>query len=377
MIYLYIITVVLLWGYALLIGYYNRGWKKQPAASAPDNYTPVTPLTVIIPARNEEANIDNCLRAVAAQVYPPALLEIIVVNDQSTDKTAEIVQAANYAKITLLHRETGLADDQAPKKRAIEAGIQQANGRLMVTTDADCIAPPKWLRQLAWVHEQTNAQMIAAPVMMKREHSWLARFEALDFISLQGITAAAAAQGFHSMCNGANLAYTKAAFEKVNGFSGIDAIASGDDMLLMQKIATLYPHQVRYAKSTDAIVETLPVSSFRLFLQQRIRWASKARFYQEIKLKAVLLLVYSCNFLLLMAIIAAFFSVNAIFPALLLLLLKTAVEWVFMWKVASFFDRKHLMLFFPLFQPLHILYTVAAGTFSQFGQYEWKGRKLK
>ncbi|MFT4024824.1 MAG: glycosyltransferase [Flavihumibacter sp.] len=376
MIYIYIITVVLLWAYALLISYYNKGWKKQPAASAPHGFSPRTAISVIIPARNEENNIEHCLRSVASQDYPTALLEIIVVDDHSSDGTAEIVRAFPQANLLAMQDQPNEGNSRAPKKRALEAGIERARGTLIVTTDADCVAGKHWLQQLAWVHENTGAQMIAAPVMMMRENTWLARFETLDAISLQGITAAAAALQAHSMCNGANLAYTKTAFETVGGFEGIDQIASGDDMLLMQKIGAAYPHQIAYAKSKDAIVETRPVGSLKQFLQQRIRWASKARFYREKKLKGVLLMVYLCNFLLLLSVLAAFFSVKAIFPALLLLLLKTAVEWVFMWKVASFFDRVSLMPFFPLFQPLHILYTVAAGSFSQFGQYEWKGRQL-
>lgn len=378
MIYVYVITVVLLWGYALLISYYNSGWKKEPVQAAPGSFQPVTSISVIIPARNEEENIGTCLQAVIAQNYPASLLEIVVVDDHSSDRTADIVRQAAPAGIRLLQMQAlpGNGAHNAPKKRAIEAGIDKAGGTLIVTIDADCMAGKNWLRQLAWTHEETGAQMVAGPVVMTPGKGWLTAFETLDFISLQGITAAAAAHNSHSMCNGANLAYTKTAFRQVNGFEGIDHIASGDDMLLMQKIARAFPGQVRYAKSKEAIVETRPATGIRAFLRQRIRWASKARFYREPALKAVLLLVYLCNFSLLLAIVAAFFSVNAIFPALLLLLLKTAVEWVFMWKVAVFFNRAALMPLFPLFQPLHILYTVAAGTFSQFGRYEWKGRKL-
>lgn len=378
MIYIYIITVVLLWGYALLIGYYNSGWKKEPAKAAPPGFTPVTRISVIIPARNEENSIGACLQSIIAQNYPASLLEIVVVDDHSSDRTADIVRQTGLANVQLLQMQALFGDGihTAPKKRAIEAGVEKAGGTLIVTTDADCTAGKNWLRQLAWMHEDTGAQMVAGPVIMAPGKGWLTTFETLDFISLQGITAAAAAHNSHSMCNGANLAYTKTAFKQVGGFEGIDHIASGDDMLLMQKIVRAFPGQLRYAKSKEAIVETRPTTGIRAFLQQRIRWASKTRFYREPALKAILLLVYLCNFFLLLAIAAAFFSVNAIFPALLLLLLKTAVEWVFMWKVAAFFNRTALMPYFPLFQPLHILYIVAAGTFSQFGRYEWKGRKL-
>lgn len=373
MIYVYIITLLLLTVYAALIAYYNSGWNKQPARSAPVDFMPQTSISVIVPARNEELHLAACLQSILQQDYPAGLLEVIVVDDQSTDRTAAL--AASFPGILLL--QPIAPNVRAPKKFAIETGIAAAAGTLIVTTDADCTAPQLWLKQLAWIHESTSAQLIAAPVMMKKKASFLAAFEALDFLSLQGITAAAAARNTHSMCNGANLAYTKSAFEKVEGFRQIDQIASGDDMLLMQKIAREYPSRIAYAKSPEAIVVTEPVASWKAFFQQRIRWASKARFYDEFRLKAVLLLVYSCNIFLFISIVAAFFSLSAIFPALLLLLVKTVAEWAFMWKVAAFFRRQDLMPWFIFFQPFHVLYTVIAGSFSQFGSYEWKGRKLR
>ena len=80
-------------------------------------------------------------------------------------------------------------------------------------------------------------------------------FQSLDFLSLQGITAASVFSRFHTMCNGANLAYEKKVFEEAGGFNGIDQVASGDDMLLMHKIYLLYPDKVMYCLSPDVIVE--------------------------------------------------------------------------------------------------------------------------
>ena len=73
----------------------------------------------------------------------------------------------------------------------------------------------------------------------------------MDFMVLQGITGAVVYKNNLSMCNGANLAYEKKAFYEVNGFAGIDHIASGDDMLLMHKIWKKYPDRVHYLKSKE------------------------------------------------------------------------------------------------------------------------------
>ena len=187
------------------------------------------------------------------------------------------------------------------------------------------------------------------------------------------------------MCNGANLAYTKESFYAVNGFTGIDSIASGDDMLLLHKIKDQFPEGICYIKSKDVIVYTKPVVSLGAFFQQRIRWASKSDQYSDKTLLPVLLLVYFFNLLLLLTGILCFF-VNSL-PIVTILslpfvfggviILKTILELIFLYPVSVFFGKQKLLWFFPLFQPLHIIYTVAAGWLGKFGTYEWKERKVK
>lgn len=179
------------------------------------------------------------------------------------------------------------------------------------------------------------------------------------------------------MCNGANLAYEKKAFEAVNGFSGIDTIASGDDMLLMHKIATRYPDQVYYLKSKDAIVATEPMKTWKAFFNQRIRWASKAKNYDDKRITAVLLLVYLFNLSFLVLLVAGFWCYYYWLYFAGIWIAKTIIEWPFVSYVAGFFDKKPLMKYFFFFQPLHIFYTIFSGLLGQFGRYEWKGRKVK
>ena len=218
------------------------------------------------------------------------------------------------------------------------------------------------------------------PVAIKSSHNALEIFQALDFMTLQGITGASVYKKMHSMCNGANLAYTRRAFDAVNGFAGIDTIASGDDMLLMHKIALLFPKGIAYLKSPNVIVQTAPVHSVKAFFAQRIRWASKADKYEDKRIFWVLLLVYFFNVMLLVLPIIGSF-VNGQWSVLqgwfLLLLLKTLAELIFLYPVAKFFRKQSLLWLFPLAQPFHILYTVIAGWLGKFGTYEWKERVVK
>jgi cellulose synthase/poly-beta-1,6-N-acetylglucosamine synthase-like glycosyltransferase len=273
------------------------------------------------------------------------------------------------------------------KKRAIETALAFSTGELIVSTDADCIATPLWIQTIVSFYKQKMSKFIVMPVAYSSEPGFLSIFQQLDFMSLQGITGAAVNGKAMNMCNGANMAYSLEAFRAVDGFKNIDHIASGDDMLLMQKIATKYPDDVYFLKSKDVIIRTKPMDSLISFLNQRIRWASKATHYTDKRITAVLLIVYLLNLsLLAIPLICLFynpiyrfggFDFSILGSWLLLIILKTTAELYFLVPVAGFFGEKKLLAWFPLAQPFHILYTVIAGWLGKFGKYQWKGRSVK
>ncbi|UEG50675.1 glycosyltransferase [Ferruginibacter lapsinanis] len=381
------ITLFLLIGYAALIIYYRQSWLGiHEHRSLTSDIIPTTKITVIIPARNEEENINACLNSIAKQSYPKNLFDIIVVDDFSTDKTADIVRS--FSDVRLISLNNFVTEKiNSYKKKAIEIAIQQSSGDLIVTTDADCIVPPNWLQTIAVFYEKEQAAFIAMPVLITSSNTFIEMFQSLDFMTLQGITGASVNKKFHSMCNGANLAYTRQAFGEVDGFKNIDTIASGDDMLLMHKIAERHPDKVKFLKSHDVIVQTKPVSSVKEFFNQRIRWASKADKYNDKSILPVLMLVYFLNVMLLILPVIALFNsstlsiinyqLSIIRVWLLLLALKTLVELFFLFPVATFFNRTNLLWWFPVAQPFHIVYTVIAGWLGKFGSYQWKERQVK
>jgi len=378
-IFFYIISL-LLFGYGILIDYYRRSWNKIPlfdfSSVQQQNNTKVT---IIIPARNEENNICNCLESILKQTYPLALMEVIVVNDHSTDCTEELVSSYKNPIIRLINLQEHMSasETQAFKKKAIEVAIEQSSGELIVTTDADCLAPADWIKCLVLFHNQQHAAFIAAPVRMTDQSSLLSIFQSLDFITLQGITGASVYKKIYPMCNGANLAYSKSAFEAVNGFEGINTISSGDDMLLMQKMNKKFPEKIYFLKTRDAIVSTQPAADWKSFFQQRIRWSSKADKYDNQKIFLTLLFVYAFNLCLIIFFVAACWNIHWLFIFIMLITAKTIAEFGFVHTVAIFFGQGYLMRYFFFLQPLHIAYIVIAGTMGKFGTYEWKNRKVK
>ncbi|HYF32328.1 MAG TPA: glycosyltransferase [Chitinophagaceae bacterium] len=376
--WLVVVAVIVFVGYAVLIEYYRKGWQRLAEYKAPADITPSAKVSIIIPARNEENTIGRCLQSIVNQRYPPELLQVIVIDDHSTDRTADIVTGFNNESIQLIALKDHVHDAiNSYKKKAITTGVERATGDWILTTDADCEAGRDWISTLMAYQQETEAVLIAAPVKLQARNNLLGIFQSLDFLSLQGVTAASVSRRFHSMGNGANLCYSKEAFHAVNGFEGIDHIASGDDMLLMFKIAQQYPGKIHYLKSKDAIVTAKAADGWRAFWQQRIRWASKADKYEDKRVTRVLLLVYLLNILMLTLFVLSFFNPDLLLIVILFLFSKILLEFPFVNAVSSFFGERRLMKFFPLLQPLHIVYTVIAGWLGKFGRYQWKGRTVQ
>lgn len=386
--FILVFIVLLFVPYIILLMYYRLGWKSIPMAEPADVTHPVS-MSVVIAARNEEVNLPILLESLKKQTYSKDFFEVIVVDDHSTDTTASIVERYASGNIRLIRLQDHAlpAGTNSYKKKAIETAIAAATGELIVTTDADCVVPASWLQTIASFYEKFHPSFIVMPVCYHNRNNFLEIFQSLDFMTLQGITGAAVSRGLHSMCNGANLAYTKNAFIRSGGFEGIDAIASGDDMLLMHKIYKQDPAGIRYLKSADVIVQTGAMHSWKEFINQRIRWASKADNYDDKRIFWVLLCVYLVNVMLLVLPVAATIKNSTIHIAgfhgtlfetwLLLLLLKTLVELYFLLPVARFFKKVSLLTWFPFSQPVHIVYTIVAGWLGKFGNYEWKERKVK
>ncbi|RYZ51464.1 MAG: glycosyltransferase [Sphingobacteriales bacterium] len=376
--------MILLWvglfccfSYCILMLLYAYGWRRSVAKVDPYRSDPRF-ISVIIPARNEADNIAACLQSILENSYPSDSYEVIVVDDHSEDDTASIVDSFNDQNVKCLRLADYMAAGEklnAFKKKALDTGISEARGEIILTTDADCIVPKTWLRQMNDAFGQERV-MVAAPVKFSDDGSVLQIFQCLDFMTLQGITVAARELKLGNMCNGANLGFTKQAFHTVDGYRGDTHLASGDDFLLMVKLDRMYKGRLRVLPSEAAIVTTAPQKSWKGFFRQRIRWASKSGKYQDHVLTFILLLIYGFNACLFLLAAAGLFEPGYWQLLAGLLMLKTSAELFFLVPVARFFGSSRLLLWFPLLQPLHIFYIVLAGFLGFWGNYEWKGRKV-
>lgn len=362
-----------------------------------------TSISIIVPARNEATTISFLLQDILTQNYPKNLFEIIVIDDHSEDETFAIVEQLSTQndsiKIYKLNELLpNLETTTSYKKRAIETAVNLAKGDLIITTDADCRVQENWLRSIATLYENEKVKLIAAPVCFQNEQSYFQKFQSLDFCGMQAITGASLNMEIFNMANGANLAYEKKAFLEVNGYQDIDEKASGDDMLLVYKIAQKYPENIRFLKDKNAIVYTHPTTTVNEFLQQRFRWTSKSTSYQDKRITWILGLVYL--FVLSIWMNAFYFFgrliYTSIFPDhsliglmqflnsflffflfLFQVFCKSVIDYFFLKSASSFFNRTDLMKTFFSSEIFHIWYIPFVGTFGNILNYKWKDRTLR
>jgi len=330
----------------------------------------------LIAARNEEQKIGFTIDDILAQDYPKELFEVIIVDDHSTDRTAEIISSYADRNVRLLQ----LKDEAALnsyKKRAITEAIKLSTGDFLVATDADCRMGTQWLSSIVDYYQANDLVMISSPVTYFEEKSLFELMQTLEFGYLIGIGAAFIGNDRASTCNGANFAYRKDIFYEVGGFKGIDDLASGDDELLLQKVAAKYPNRIGFLKKSEAVVYTDAKPNLKEFMQQRRRWASKSVKYKDKRVVALSVGIWLFNLSLLVNGLLSFYNV-AFFKLLLLqFALKYLFEIVFLVPIMSFFKRPKLVWLLSIISPIHVIYFVYVGIMGNARKYDWKGRNVR
>ena len=334
-------------------------------------------VSIIIPFRNEEENILKNLNSVENQDYPTAKLEVIYVNDNSTDDTLKIltenISSENIKVISVPESYS----PNAHKKKAVRFGIENAKGDIIVTTDADCFFNSDWLTSLLNSFDDQTG-FVSGPVEFDDNGSFFSKLQKLEFAGLIITGAGLIGSGKPTICNAANTAYRKNVYEQVNGFADQMNLSSGDDELLMQKIAKDTNYRVKFSLNKNSIVKTPANNSLSSFYQQRKRWASKGLFYRSKALVAILIMIYLFYLsLVVQPILALTVSVNYIIIFAISLVLKIIIEYLILKKGKKIlFNNLSLksFLFAELFQ---VPYIIIAGISGAFGNYKWKGRKVK
>lgn len=331
-------------------------------------------VSVVIPYRNERSNLKSLIESVLAQSYPKDRLEIILIDDHSTDASAPI--AEEYANRFPTIKSFKLAEGATGKKKALALGIQSSAHDLIITTDADCVHHPEWIASITSCFDKNNVVMAVGGVRIDSSSGLFAKIQSLEFTSLIGTTASALFYQHPTMCSGANLAFRKKAFLEVGGYDGNYEIASGDDEFLMRKIHAHFHGGIVFMSDQLSVVTTQSCSTLKSFIQQRIRWAGKWKYNASVGVK--LLAVYIFFFQLSYVLLPIAGWVNWILPerVYFLIVIKFALEFMLLYPVAFFLQIRWRWIPFLILQLVYPFYVIGVAILAQGQVVRWKDRVI-
>lgn len=344
-----------------------RGLKTAPSVSI----TSPLSVTVLVPFRNEAENLPRLLNYLQAQEFSELIhMEVLLINDHSSD-SIEGVLGNDLAPHYRL-----LINEGEGKKAAIETGVKAAHGDLIITLDADVRIQPHWLQRIAVTYQNDPAALYILPVMLEPSRSVAGQMQELEFSSLMGTTLAMAHSGQPILCNGANLAFEKKAFDQLGGFQLGKKLASGDDLFLLFAVKKSPGMQVKYGAHPDVVAYTPGTDSFRAFLSQRIRWGGKSKHYSDLPALWTAVLVLFQNLVLLLSLILGLIGLWPWYLVLCIWGLKFLPDLIFLAAVTKWFGRQSILWVSPLVLLAYPFYIVFTGLVGLVWKPKWKGRRI-
>lgn len=363
------ITVLLC--YTIMMILFIIGWNKLTTKYSIENDpNPGELISVLVPARNEATNIHNLLIDLSKQ--NDSNFEVIVINDHSDDNTNQVVKdiiSGGFDNLKIVSLVNG-----AGKKKALELGVSEANGSIIVTTDADCRVSHRWVSTFRNALADDSVRLAFGGVRIRQIGTLWSSTQAMELASLIGSGASLSFWSKPIMCNGANLAYRKKDFLALNGYVGNHHIASGDDAFLLKKINHQHPGAIRFISDPHNVVETKGVT-LSDFIQQRLRWAGKWK-NDTITLSTFLALFIFTFHVTCLAMIGWSVAKHNFIFMVVWFAIKIFLEMIFLRKVMEFLRSSWSWRAFSLLTMAYSFYVVFFGIMSNLMSPRWKGRKI-
>jgi cellulose synthase/poly-beta-1,6-N-acetylglucosamine synthase-like glycosyltransferase len=359
--------------YLLLVSFIIFGWIRTKTFIRQEGIEQ-PPVSVIIPVRNETAGIYQLLSDLSNQNYPEDKYEVIIVDDHSLDSPESIISdLKRKIKIRVLY----LGDDEYGKKAAVMKGLRASASDLVLTTDADCRIKPDWISEMANFFISQQVKLVFGSVQYQKSnkiHEW---FQSLEFLSLIAGGAGFTGNGHPILCNAANMGYERNIYLEFMEEKKSDLPVSGDDVLFLLWLKKKYPDQIGFIKSLASLVETKPAISLKEFINQRLRWTSKSRYYRDIMILIPAFIIYVTSLSLFVSLAGAFFSGLLMKGFIFLFLLKCIIDLVLLFVITGYYRNRYLLIiFFPL-EIIYFIYISIIGFAGNVVSFRWKGRKSK
>lgn len=363
---LLVYTIFIVWNILVL-----RGQKKEEVDLRA--YNPTTTVSIIIPARNEEQNILTCLHGIILQIFPKDLLQVIVVDDDSSDNTMAVAEeflSGNFKHYKLLK------SGGQGKKAALLTGIEQATGKIIITRDADTnVYFALWLKSIVYSFEKSGCDLLIMPVVLSANSSFLSTFQQFENLAITSLGAGMAKSKLPFVCSGANLAYKKECFTQIEPYKDNLSVASGDDMFLLKHFY-LSKQAIEANISAYASVYTPAEGSLKKMLAQRLRWASKTGKINTFPVFFIGLLVLFVNTLCLPILCLGFINAHYWHFSLFTLTLKFIIDFLLLFLSARMYQQKVKWRWFPLAFLFNGVYVPVIALSSFFIKPDWKLRSF-
>ncbi|MFH1570465.1 MAG: glycosyltransferase [Gemmatimonadota bacterium] len=334
-------------------------------------------VSVVIAARDEALHIGALLGDLAAQDYPRERYDVTVVDDGSQDGTAELVHRVgpgSPAPVRLVRAE----GPGYGKKAALARGVAASPGEIILTTDGDCRVPPTWIRAMASAFAPRVGMVVgfSQTGAAGSARTWLGGWEATDFLHLMAAAMGSIGAGHPMAASGQNLAFRRAAYHEVGGYSKVLHRASGDDVLLLQLIRRTGRWGIRFCLDPGGYAIHPPCAGLGALLRQRARWASNGP--AQLRLDPFFFVYLAAALALngLLALTPVLWWSGAVAPAFLVAAwaAKVLPELAVHRAATAAFGRPDLGRYFPLWAVTQPWYVLVAGLSGAVGRFAWKGR---
>jgi 1,2-diacylglycerol 3-beta-glucosyltransferase len=328
-------------------------------------------VSVVLCARNEESNVPRCLKSLIATEYPHEKMEIIVVDDESSDRTHELFM--QYAKMD--SRIRVLSTEGEPrtfigKQRPLNMGIRESSGEIVLGVDADMKVRPGWVKAHVAAYRGNVGVAGGTSRIDPASKGLFARLQAADLIHKISIAMGCAGLGYPVTIMGNNISFRRDAFDAVGGFQKMKPRIV-EDMALMNEITRKGGRRLGWTAGPDGVADSVPERDFRTFVEQRRRWFDEAG---DLSVAGKLTIVIEAGMALVFAV-SLVLSMHTLVPVI-----TAAVSWgigCVLILAANPGTESVDFLFIPGMVGFQLFYTFAILYRNLFGDGKvvWKGRE--
>jgi poly-beta-1,6-N-acetyl-D-glucosamine synthase len=363
--------VILITKYGLvLLDAYGRFRQSRDLAQR-DIGVDSAPVSIVICVRNESINLKACIDAIYQNDYDRDIIQLIVVDDHSTDSTKEIIET--YPQVTYL------LNPGIGKKQAQANGIDIAKHNLILCTDGDTIVDTQWIA--SHVYQLSHHQLSTGLVVYTVGDDLISDLQVHDNIATMCLTAYGITTQRWHVANGANMSFHKSAYITAHHQGRSHShISSGDDVFLIKNLANLDPSTVNFMDAPQSTVRTVGEKTWMSLWNQRKRWASKTLSVKDTQLIVFQGLVFCLSISILVAILAGllWLKITVLTLGLSLFLIKMIIDYRFLsgLSVEMGYGQRHFKRFW-ISSAVYLCYIVALGIYTLVPKsYVWKERTI-